>query len=133
MTTPSKIEIGKEFSEKLTVHKNLEQEVVVTTVDKVRLCLIKNQNLLSAKKEWFTPLGLFLALLTTLVAADFRDFILKQDTWTALYIIGMIISFCWLCCSGCRAWKNRAKSSIDGIVEELKTQQDKQLIDQNLD
>jgi hypothetical protein len=122
MTAQSQIEFEKEFSEKLTVHKNLGQEIVVTTVDKVRLCLMMNRDSLTAQKEWLTPLGIFLALLTTLVAADFREFIFKPNVWTAIYVIGSLISLVWLCTSGYKAWKNRSKGSIDAIVEELKAQ-----------
>lgn len=122
MTNQSQIEFEKEFSDKLTIHKNLGQEVVVTTVDKVRLCLLENRDSLISQKEWRTPLGIFLALLTTLVAADFREFIFKPDVWTAIYVIGSLISFCWLCCSGYKAWENRDKGSIDSIVNNLKAQ-----------
>lgn len=122
MSTQPQIEFGKEFSEKLTVYKNLGQEVMVTTVDKVRLCLMTNRDSLTAKNGWLTPFGLFLALLTTLVAADFREFIFKPNVWVAIYVIGTIISFVWLCSSAWIAWKNRHKGSIDLIVEELKAQ-----------
>ena len=50
MSTQPQIEFGKEFSEKLTVYKNLGQEVMVTTVDKVRLCLMTNRDSLYRKK-----------------------------------------------------------------------------------
>jgi hypothetical protein len=114
------IEIQKEFSEKLVIHKNLGQEVIVTTVDKVRLCLIKNKELISAKKEWLTPLAIFLTLLTTLVAADFREFIFKSEVWYAIYLIGAVLSLAWLVCSSYNAIINWRKGSIDSIVEEFK-------------
>lgn len=122
MTPQSQIEFEKEFSEKLIVHKNLGQEVVVTTVDKVRLCLITNRDSLTAQKAWLTPLAIFLSLLTTLIAANFKEFIFKPDVWTAIYVIGTILSFVWLCSSAYHAWENRSKASLDAIVKELKAQ-----------
>ncbi len=122
MTTQPTIEFEKEFSEKLTIHKNIGQEIVITTVDKVRLCLMENRDLLTAKKEWLTPLGIFLALLTTLVAADFRDFYFKPEVWKAIYVLATLISFIWLIISGYKAVKNYSKGSIDTIVAELKAQ-----------
>ncbi len=122
MSSKSQIEFEKEFSEKLTIHKNLNQEVVVTTVDKVRLCLMKNRDCLTAKNEWLTPLGIFLALLTTLVAAEFRNFIFDPNVWTSIYVIGTILSLFWLLRSGYNAYKNRNSGSIDFIVNEMKSQ-----------
>lgn len=118
----SQIEFEKEFSEKLTIHKNLNQEVVVTTVDKVRLCLMKNRDWLTAKKEWLTPLGIFLALITTLVAAEFRNFIFEPSVWTSIYVIGTLISLVWLLKSGYTALKNKNSGSIESIVDEIKFQ-----------
>ena len=118
----SQIEFEKEFSEKLTIHKNLGQEVVVTTVDKVKLCLINNRDCLTAKKEWLTPLGIFLALITTLVAAEFRKFIFEPNVWTSIYVIGAIITLIWLLCAGYNAYKNKDSGTIDSIVDEIKSQ-----------
>ncbi|GJQ22183.1 MAG: hypothetical protein HBSIN02_25380 [Bacteroidia bacterium] len=122
MTTPSQIEIEKEFTQKLTIHKNLGQEVILTTVDKVTLCLMKNRDNITAKREWLTPLSIFLALLTTLVAADFRKFIFEPNVWTAIYVIGAIVSFVWLCRAAYSAWLARSTGTITSIVNELKAQ-----------
>ena len=40
MTPLAPINISDQFNSSVTVHMNVGQEVVVTTVDKVRLCLI---------------------------------------------------------------------------------------------
>ncbi len=87
MTSPPRIELDKEFSDQLTVHKNIGQEIVVTTVDKVRICLMETRDCLTTKREWATPLALCLALLSTLVAADFRDYLLPKAVWQAMYIL----------------------------------------------
>lgn len=122
MTTASQVEIEKEFTQKLVIHKNLGQEVILTTVDKVTLCLLKNRDNITAKREWLTPLSIFLALLTTLVAADFHKFIFEPNVWTAIYVIGTVLSFVWLCRAAYTAWKLRSSASIEAIVGELKAQ-----------
>jgi hypothetical protein len=119
MTAPN-IEIQREFSERLTIHKNLAQEVVVTTVDKVRLCLMDNRDCLLSKKEWVTPASVFATLITTLVAADFHDFIVKAPTWQALYILATLGSGAWLATAAIRGWRHRHRGSIDDIVASLK-------------
>jgi hypothetical protein len=118
--SPANIEIEKEFSERLTVYKNLGQEVIVTTVDKLRLCLLESRDCLTAKREWLTPLSLMLTLLTTLVAAEFRTFIFAPPVWMAIYFLGALLSFLWLFRAGHRAWQNRRRGSIEEIVERFK-------------
>ncbi len=120
MTSPPRIELDKEFSDQLTVHKNIGQEIVVTTVDKVRICLMETRDCLTTKREWATPLALCLALLSTLVAADFRDYLLPKAVWQAMYILGTIIAGTWLVKAGSAAWLNRKKGSIEEIVRRLK-------------
>ena len=122
MTSQASIELGKEFSERLTIHTNIGQEVVVTTVDKVRICLMENRDCLTAQREWLTPLSLFLALVTTLAAAEFRDFVLKAAAWQALYVLASIVTLTWALLAGVRAWKNRSRGSIDSIVTTLVAQ-----------
>ena len=113
------INIEEEFVDKLTIHKNIGQELIVTTIDKLKLCLLDTRNSLTIKREWLTPLTLLVAIFTTIVAADFSDFILKSNVWSAIYIIGAILSFLWLCKSGFRAFKNRNEGSIERIIENL--------------
>ncbi len=118
--TPSHIDVQREFSKRLTVHKSLDQEVVVTTVDKVRLCLLGNQDCLRAQRQWLTPLSLLITLLAALLATDFKDFGLTAAVWEALFILAALASFVWLVIAGFRAWKNRAAGGIEQIIAELK-------------
>jgi len=122
MTATNQIDIENEFTAKLIVHKNLSQEVIMTTVDKLTLCLMKNRDNITAKREWLTPLSIFLALLTTLVAAGFRRFIFDPDVWTAVYVLGCIISLIWLCRAGYTAWTLRSTNFVDSLVNELKAE-----------
>lgn len=120
MTTPPQIELGRELSEQLTVHKNIGQEIVLTTVDKVRICLMETRDSLSDQKEWVAPLAVLVPLVTSLVAADFRDVVLSKAAWQASYIIASVLCAGWLVVSGRKAWRNRSRGSIDYIVNRLK-------------
>lgn len=122
MTGPTNIEFEKEFSARLTVHKNIGQEVIVTTVDKVKICLMENRECLSAQKEWVTPLSLFIALVTTLAAADFREFVFEPAVWQAIYILSSLVTFFWTLDKVRAAWTLRSKASIETIVTSLKAQ-----------
>lgn len=122
MTAPANIEFEKAFSAKLTVHTNIGQEVIVTTVDKVKICLMENRECLSAQKEWVTPLSLFIALITTLAAAEFRKFMFEPAVWQAIYLMSSFVTFFWMLDKIRSAWKIRSKASIDTIVSTLKAQ-----------
>lgn len=116
----AKIDIEQELSDQLTIHKSLGQEVMVTTVDKVRLCLIQHLDCLRAKHEWLMPLSLLLTFLATLLSAEFTNFVLKAPVWEAIFIIGFLVSVVWLGLAGLRAWKIRKLGGIDAIISQLK-------------
>ncbi|MFZ1081844.1 MAG: hypothetical protein WAO19_07955 [Candidatus Kryptoniota bacterium] len=123
MSKPSPIEFEKEFSDRLTIHKNLQQEVLITTVDKVRICLMNNVNRLTAKQEWVAPLGIFITLVATLFATDFKEFIIKPEVWHAMYILSSLGVLVWLGRTGYKAWKMRSEVSVNSIIDELKNTQ----------
>jgi hypothetical protein len=120
MTASGPIDLTSEMSKRVTIHMNLGQEMVITTVDKLRLCLMENRDCLADKKEWVTPLGVFLVLVTTIVAADFHDFVLKAPVWSALYVLGSAASLVWLVRAGWKAWRNRDLGSIDTLIDRIK-------------
>lgn len=117
------INVQEEFSQRLTVHKNLCQDVLVTTEDKVRLCLLKHKERLNMRNEWMVPLGIFLTLIAALCAADFKVFILKAEVWEAIFLLSAVISFVWFVISVIRAWKCRGENDIEVIITTLKAQQ----------
>jgi len=117
---PANIEIGRELSERLTIHTNVDQEILVTTVDKVRICLMEHRDCLTARSEYVTPLSLVLTIFTTMAAASFRDFILPSAVWQAVYLIGGGLALYWLLRAAYRAWSNRKRGSIDALVGALK-------------
>lgn len=124
MTSPTNVELAKEFSDQFRVHKNLSQEVVVTTVDKLRICLMENRDTVAAKHEWITPFSLLLTFLTTLVAADFKPFVMSPETWKALYVFFTIGSMVFLVRSVGKAWRHRAAGSLDQLVSQIKASGD---------
>lgn len=115
-----KIDIQQEMSDQLTVHKSLDQEIIVTTADKIRLCLIENKECLRTKNEWILPLTLLITIVATLLATDFKEFLLSAAVWEAIFILGSIICVIWLLKSGRTAWKNRKLGGIEEIVTTLK-------------
>lgn len=88
--------INNRLVEDTTIYANLSQEVIITTEDKIWKCLKIYLDKISRRNEWQTPLGIAITIGITLLTTDFKDFIFKADTWTALFIFGLIISLIWL-------------------------------------
>lgn len=116
----SGINIDEDLFQSSTIHKNISQNIVVTTEDKIRLCLIKYKESLDAHKEWVAPASVLIALITTLIAADFKQFLsLSSEVWKSLFIFGSILCGYLLI----RAWKKSSKykgNNIESIIEDLK-------------
>ena len=79
-----------------------------------------NRDLLHHQREWLTPFGLLVAIVTTLVASTFQDFGMDAAVWEALYVLGGLASVTWLWITGWQAWKLRSQGGIDEIVKTLK-------------
>lgn len=99
------------------VKSNLGQIIVISTEDKIELCLIKYLKCLENKKSWITPLGLLLAITLTLLTADFKDHFFPKQTWQAIFIIADIIFFLWLIISSIKAFKTK---TVKDVLEEIK-------------
>jgi hypothetical protein len=120
MKTFPNIEIGDEISEQLTVRRNVGQELLLITVDKVRICLMEARADLSSQKDWIAPLALVLSLSTTVVTADFRDFVFGKAVWQAGYVIAAALSLGWFVRSAVNARRTRNRASIEGILDRLR-------------
>jgi hypothetical protein len=100
------------------VHGSLNQEVVITTVDKLRLALRDHMDRVERTKSWIAPLGLFAALLVVFPTTDFKPFGgLSADVWKAIFVIGTFAATLWLCVS---LWRAFTSMSVDDVVEIIK-------------
>jgi len=78
------------------VHFNLGQEIVITTEDKIRLCLTRHLSRIEKANAWVTPLGVLLTILVVFPTTSFQPFIFSADVWQAIFIISALLSFVWL-------------------------------------
>ena len=113
--------LQQEFLQAKKIYRNLEQVVIVTTEDKLRLCLYKAIDNLDAKREWLTPVALLVTLVLTLTTAEFKDqFTIPAATWEAFFLLLTVASFIW---TGVALWKaSKVKVSVESIVSEIKQQ-----------
>ena len=119
--TQSNIQINEEIFESSNIYTNISQEIVITTEDKIRLCLLEYKDVLKAQREWIAPAGIFIALVTTLIATDFKQLLnLSPDVWKALFIFCSIICFLFLLKALRDVLKYRGYRDIEIIIEKLK-------------
>ena len=101
-----------------TIHWNLEQVVIVTTEDKLRLCLRNTIDRLDTKRKWWTPLATVLTLVLALTTTEFKDqFTIPAATWQAIFLILTGGSIIWAVVAICKAI--RVKISIESIVSKF--------------
>jgi len=106
-----------------SVSMNTSQEVIVTTVDKARICLMEYLSNVEKRNSWVAPLGILITLVITLSTTTTRDFLVKADVWQAVFIIGVIITALWL---GLTLYRLPKAKKIDDILNKLKAQQEQE-------
>lgn len=113
-----KDDVSAMVTQKTRWHSNLDQDNVVTTEDKIRICLMTYLKNLQSRDTWMAPLGVALTLVLTFLTTDFKDFYFSADTWQAFFLIAFILSGVWLVVSLVR----RPKAlGVDDIVMMLKS------------
>lgn len=105
-----------------TVHSNIKQEYIVITEDKLELRLRDAKDILISQRDWWTPLGLFITFLITLLTTDFKNFIFSAAIWDALFIIAMLISLLWLVICLLKLKKHWGKDDVKEIISKIKAE-----------
>jgi hypothetical protein len=100
------------------VYSNLGQEIIITTEDKIRLCLIEHLSRMEKRNAWIAPLGILLTIIIVLPTTTFREFLfLSADTWKAIFVMGGLIAVAWLIRT---LWEAKASSSLTDVVRNIK-------------
>lgn len=103
-----------------SVHGNTAQEIVTTTVDRLRLRLVEHSDTIQKKYAWWTPLGIFLSVGVSLSTAEFKKFVFEGSIWKAIFIVAAVLSFCWFVRE---VWRALNAPSIDDLIEAIKSQE----------
>ena len=118
------IRLDQDLTDQMTVNKNLSQDIIVTNTDKVTILLNEHHNILKKKAEWFSPLGIFISVLTTLFTAKFDEIKLglKPEYWYAIFVIVCVLSFLVSAYYIYQVFAYRKHGTIDEFIVKLKNQ-----------
>jgi hypothetical protein len=105
----------------IKIHKNLTQDVIMTTQDKLRLAIIEHRDVLASRREWISAGSLSLSLLTSLMLTQFQDRLgLSAEYWRALYGFFFALALFWLISALYKLYKNRKRGDVDYLIKQIK-------------
>lgn len=89
-------QILEEVASNTKVIKALSQDLLVISVDKIRLAYAEHISTRSTKNLWIAPIGLFCTLLLSLLTTTFADsFGVTGATWKAFFMFGCLLTLIW--------------------------------------
>jgi undecaprenyl pyrophosphate phosphatase UppP len=99
------------------VNVNVDQEIIMITEDRAKLCLMKYLENIGKRDSWTTPLAILLAVIVTLATTSFKQFLVSADVWQAIFLIVGGLSVLWLA----NSLRKRPKAKkIEDVIKELK-------------
>jgi hypothetical protein len=116
------IELDQEdLRSEVIIHKNLTQDVLLTTEDQMKLALIEYRDVLAARSEWLSSAVLVLSFLSSLLLSDFKDVgPITAATWQAVYFIFLILAVFRFGNVVIKMYQNRKRARIDFVISKIK-------------
>lgn len=102
------------------ININLKQTCILTTEDKIRLCLNEHLQKMSKKTSWAAPLGIFVTLIASLLTTDtFHPILgLSGENWHSIFIFSSFLVLIWFIKSLYFSIKN--STTTEKVIEDLK-------------
>jgi hypothetical protein len=101
------------------VDTNVTQEIIVTTADKARLCLIRALDRMERRRAWIAPAGILATLIVVFPTTTFQEFLgLPKEFWKAVFSVAAVCTSVWLIFCLTRI---RRSLTIEQIVDSLRT------------
>lgn len=99
------------------VRSTLGEIIIITTEDKIQLCLLKHLGDLEEKRGWITPFSLLITIIVTFLTTDFKDWWFKKETWEAVFLLAGVFFLMWLLWATKKAWPIK---TVKDVLEEIK-------------
>lgn len=118
------INLQSDIVDTLIVHKNVKQEIVMVSIDRLKLTLQEHHNIIKNKNAWTDALAIFIALLLADLASEFHDFLgVEASVWKAIFIISTVVALIYFI--RCVYYALKSTSNIDDLIEKIKRHADK--------
>lgn len=115
------IDLHQLANESSQVHHNVSQNYIVTTEDKLKLCLMNHQDTLKVKSDWKTPVGIFATLVTVLITADFKNTLgLSAGEWKSIIVFSCIGAGFISIKTLSKAYVMKNTGDINRVIHEIK-------------
>ncbi|MGW5098953.1 hypothetical protein [Streptomyces sp. NPDC004100] len=99
------------------VYMNTQQEVIIVTKDKARLCLHDALGNMRKKDAWVAPFGILISIGFSLLTSDFKKVIgVSADGWKTVFIVAGAISLFFLLKA---LWNMRRSVEVEDVVRRL--------------
>jgi len=111
----------KDLKGEIVIHKNLTQDLLVTTEDKMKLAIIEYRDVLASRGEWIGAGALVFSFMSPLLLANFKDIgPFAAETLRAIYFVLCALAFYRFISILIRVTQNRHKTSIDYLINKIK-------------
>ena len=105
----------------VSVSKNVEQNCIITTEDKLHLIFDEYDNAQEQSSNALAWLGIFITLIIADFTCSFHSiWFLDDATVRAVFYLSTVIAFCLFIRSGIAYLKNRKKLSFDYFISKIK-------------
>jgi len=103
------------------IHRNVGQELIEITEDKLKLLLAEHLSSIESRNTWHTPLALLITIVLVLTTTQFKESLgLSADTWAAIFIMSAGLCVFWL---GRTLWERPKKSTAQELIDKIKNKQ----------
>lgn len=100
------------------IHTNIKQRIIVTTEDKIELCLMRYRSAFESKARWIGPFSAACSFLLALATARFEPkYGVDAPVWQAIFIILFLFFLGWTAKWVVSAFRS---SNLNEIISELK-------------
>jgi len=114
------VSIRRNFGNDITVSRNLQQRVILTTADKALLRAKEFEEAIKSKHDLDFPAGVLLGIVTMYVTAEFHDALwLSKETWSALFLLVALACVVFIIKSLYRRFVTHRVMSAEQFVEQL--------------
>jgi hypothetical protein len=116
--------VHQELINKSSVHLNVGEGFIVTTEDKIHLCLIKYMTSVERKSSWIAPAGLLASIVLTILTSNFKDWLFSHYVWQAIFIITGALCLIWLIRE---VYKSGKAMSVEEVIDEIKKSSERKM------